>query len=505
VYQKRSETNSGFRCLCVMAALIVAFTVFLASCSKNDNGANEATNDGTGRQSEPNGGDGAEAAGNANANILDNFPDTDYGGYNFTVYMRDMVPHKTDFAAEGIIGEPINDTVYERNKKIGEKFNINVELVYYDAPDWQATGAQKAIKAGDDIYDLLALHGGGAFLLAQNNLILDLFEHMPHMDLDAPWWAADTIKNLSAFGKLYCVAGDISHMGLSGTGGVLFNKNLFGDLNIEYPYADVTGGKWTIDRFYSIVRGGASDLNGDGEMKLKDDRFGLEIRHDWDYPISVLYCGGDRVITIGEDGVPAIAAYNERTVDIFNKFFDLLSGNSVYMHIYKTVADNYPTDTAFRDGRALFYTTYLQDVINHRDLEYEIGILPMPKYSESTPKYYTNVDAGQNVFSVPVTAADTARTSMVVEALCAEGYASIMPAFYDVSLKTKYSRDDESEAMLDYIKDGRVYDYGYFNSTLAGDLAYIGQRLVNTKNPNFTSFYEKNEGKVQKNIDALNR
>ena len=78
-----------------------------------------------------------------------------------------------------------------------------------------------------------------------------------------------------------------------------------------------------------------------------------------------------------------------------------------------------------------------------------------------------------------------------------------MPAFYEVSLKAKYSRDDESSKMIDYIKDGSVYDYGYFNYSIVGDLAFAGQRMLASKNKNFTSFYEKNESKAQKNIDDL--
>ena len=181
-----------------------------------------------------------------------------------------------------------------------------------------------------------------------------------------------------------------------------------------------------------------------------------------------------------------------------------MNSGAAYIHDFGTDGA-YPVNTAFRSGRSLFYTTYLQDVIRHRDLEYEIGILPLPKYDDSTPKYYTNVDAGQNVFVVPVTVADTERTSIIVEALCAEGYNTVIPAFYDVSLKTKYARDDESSAMIDYIKDGWVYDYGYFNFPLAGDLAFIGQRLVTSRNPNFTSFYERLESQVQKRIDDLNQ
>ena len=435
----------------------------------------------------------------------DDLPESDFGGYDFRIYMRDYAVANADFYAENEVGEPLNDAVYNRNKKIGERFNINIEPVFYPNGEYDAASAQKSISAGDDVFDIAGVHGAGAFIMAGKNLALDWLENMPYVNFDKPWWIDDIRKNFSAFGKLYCMAGDISHTGLASTGCMLFNKNLFADLGIEYPYADVTEGKWTLDKFMSLVRSYYADLNGDGVMSVEDDRYGAEIRHEWDYPISVLYCGGDRVIAIGGDGTPELAVYNERTVDIFNKFFDMMNGEGAYLHIYSASGEDYPTNTAFRAGRSLFYTTYLRDIVFHRDLEYEIGILPLPKYDVSTPKYYTNVDAGQNVFAVPVTSADTVRTSIIVEALCAEGHYAIMPAFYEVSLKTKHARDNESSDMIDYIKDGRVYDYGYFNSSVAGNLAYTGRNLVMDKNPNFTSFYERESGKVQANIDALNK
>jgi len=501
--KKTKKINSISKNLCLIIVLIMIVTIIFNSCNNSD-ADNNNTNDGNGNTGQSQTGD-ENAISSAITSIPDNLPDKNYGGYNFRIYTRDLMPHKTDFWAEGETGDIINDAVYTRNKKIEERFNISIKLMLFVENDnWTGQTAQNAIQAGDDAFDILALHGAGAFLMAEKNFVFDLFENMPYIDFDAPWWAADTIKNLSAFGKLYCIAGDINHMGLSSTGCILFNKDLLKNLNIEYPYSDVVNNKWTLDKFTSIVKSGAADLNGDGKMVMGEDRYGLEIRHDWDYPISVLYCGGDRVVTIGEDGAPLLTAYNERTVDIFEKFFDMMNSDAVYIHNHSVVGD-YPVNTAFMSGQALFYTTYLQDVINYRGLEYEIGILPLPKYNESTPKYYTNVDAGQNVYSVPITQSDLERTSIIIEALCAEGYRTVMPAFYDVSLKTKYSRDDESLEMIDYIKDGRVYDYGYFNFPVTGDLAFIGQRLVNSKNPNFTSFYEKNEAAVQKKLDGLNQ
>ncbi|MCL1793020.1 MAG: hypothetical protein FWG34_04035 [Oscillospiraceae bacterium] len=489
------------RRLCLFAALIALSMAFACSCGNKEPGDGNDDIAGNIGQEGANEGDANEGQ---ESQVQDNLPERNFDGYDFVMYMRDDEHYNADMYAESEIGEAINDAVYKRNKKTEERFNINIVPMYYDKDEWDAASAQKTILAGEDSFDIVAAHGAGAFIMAQKNYAVDWFENMPHVNFDAPWWAADTIKNLSAFGKLYCITGDISHKGLASTGCILFNKDLFESLGIKYPYDEVLNGKWTVEKFMSIAKSGASDLNGDGAMTIGEDRYGVEIRHEWDYPISMLYCGGDRVISIGDDGAPQLAIYNERTVDIVDKLIDMLGDEAVYMHDLAKDG-NFPLNTAFRSGRSLFYTTYLQDVVNHRDLEYEIGILPLPKYEQSTPKYCTNVDAGQNVLSVPVTAADTERTSVIAEALCAEGSRLVMPAFYDVSLKTKYSRDDESSAMIDYVKEGRVYDYGYFNSSVSLDLAYVGQRLATTKNFNFTSFYEKLEAKVQKNIDDLNK
>ena len=367
--------------------------------------------------------------------------------------------------------------------------------------DWGASALQRIIQAGDDIYDIAAVHGAGAFSLAQSNFVLDWFENMPYVDFDAPWWSDDAIKNLAAFGRLYCVTGDITHLGLASTQSFLFNKDLFANLGLDYPYQDVLNGTWTLDKFIGLTKSAPADLNGDGQITPDADRFGLFMFNEWTYPISVLYSGGDRVITIDGGGTPELTIYNPRTVDIFDKFFDMMNTDgAAYI---PGISHSAAIDDMFTSGRSLFYAGVLSDVIKLRDMENEIGILPHPKYDANVPLYYSLVDAGQNVFVVPITAENTERTSIIVEALAAEGYKNIMPAFYEISLKTKHARDDESSAMIDFIRAGRIFDYGYYNNSVTGDLAYAGQRLVTGRNQNFTSFFERNETRVQRNIERL--
>ena len=52
--------------------------------------------------------------------------------------------------------------------------------------------------------------------------------------------------------------------------------------------------------------------------------------------------------------------------------------------------------------------------------------------------------------------------------LNAESYKTVIPAYYEVALKGKYSRDAESAEMLDLIFESRVIDIG--DSTLCGTI-----------------------------------
>ena len=101
----------------------------------------------------------------------------------------------------------------------------------------------------------------------------------------------DARKNLDVFGRLYCLAGDISHINLASTPAMVFNKTLFRNLSIEFPYQDVLDGRWTIDKCFSISKEFMQDLDGDGKMSENSDLFGMDITNPWGYATSVLYCG----------------------------------------------------------------------------------------------------------------------------------------------------------------------------------------------------------------------
>ena len=94
-------------------------------------------------------------------------------------------------------------------------------------------------------------------------------------------------------------------------------------------------------------------------------------------------------------------------------------------------------------------------------------------------------------------------SSILTEALNAETYKQVVPAYYDTALKVKLSRDAESAAMLDLLMESRVFDFGYMYNT---GIAFIVQDMVSTNKNNtesaFNSKYKSAEKEWAKIIDT---
>jgi ABC-type glycerol-3-phosphate transport system substrate-binding protein len=124
---------------------------------------------------------------------------------------------------------------------------------------------------------VLELHGAFAFVYAKEKYVLDWKTDLPYVDLDKPWWDKDFAGNLAIAGKLFAMTGDISHNSIGATFCMIFNKDLFDQYLIEYPYQTVIDGKWTFDRFAEIVKTASVDLNGDSKMTPEADLYGFTI------------------------------------------------------------------------------------------------------------------------------------------------------------------------------------------------------------------------------------
>ena len=95
-------------------------------------------------------------------------------------------------------------------------------------------------------------------------------------------------------------------------------------------------------------------------------------------------------------------------------------------------------------------------------------------------------------------------STIVAEALACESKYTVTGAYYDVNLKTKAARDEQSAAMLDIILDTRVYDLGWYYQFGGYNEAVMNLVRLNNKEQEFASMYEKKLKSAQKIVDKVN-
>ncbi|MCI8387261.1 MAG: carbohydrate ABC transporter substrate-binding protein [Clostridiales bacterium] len=434
--------------------------------------------------------------------IKEELPDVNYNGYTVRILMRNSTSPDWigDMFSDAETGEIISDAIYRRNAVVSERLGVKFELIRSSDNNYETDGVN-SILASDDAYDIIVPHARAAFVYAEQGLCLDWNTQLKYVDLDKPWWDQDARNSFEINDKLYAMVGDISYQALAQTDCMLFNQTIFDKYNEEYPYQKVIDGKWTFDEFSRLVKLCSEDVNGDGNYTPETDVFGY-VTYQWVGPIQALTNGGGRIVDKDENGKLALSINTPRNESVYEAYFKLLDTNNCYIELNRDDKSSiFDCRKVFAEGRSLFIDGALNDISYMRDMKEDFGIIPAPKYDEALDKYYTNVDSGTNLFIVPITVADTDCISAVLEALCAEGYREVIPAYYEVALQKKYSRDDLSVQMLNIIKDGRVFDIGYYYC--GGNLGSTGYHLVKEANHSFTSFYARNESAVKTNIEKI--
>jgi len=420
---------------------------------------------------------------------LGHIPQENMDGYEFRILSRKGMVD--DQYVEEETGDIINDAVFKRNETVKGYFNI--DIVSIESSSNTADDAISSILAGDDQYDIMLPHSRTAFQYAIQDALVN-FNDIKTIDTSKEWWSPDIIDSCNVNGHLYVLDGDISTHRLYYCFAMYFNKRIFDELGLEYPYQMVLDNNWTFDEFSKLVKKGSKDLNGDGLLKQEDDQLGYYTR-EWFGAIQVLYAGNQRIYAKDAAGIPRLTLNSPKTVQVFSDFFKLADSDDVFLQISP---GKVAKEDLFPAGRAMFADNDLGQAQQLRAMDDEFGILPWPKFS-ADDKYETVVNGHASLLTMPITVPDKQKSGKIIEALCALGNKEVIPAFYEVSLKTKFSRDTESEKMIDIIKDSIIYDLGYVSG---GTMNSVGATLANQSNHDFAQFYAQNESKAQ--VDLQN-
>lgn len=473
--------------------------MIILSCSSENQAETPTQNAGA------NGG-GTETAQNEEAapdvTIFDVLPERDFEGASFTIYvpLNPSSPVDKGTIAEEMTGEVFNDAVFNRNRQVEAKYNVQINAVYGQSWDSAVGDLRVDTRAGELRADVYFTHVFAGVAAKVSEGLLRTWEDVPHLDFEKPWWNQTVIQNLNIANKMFYIAGAMS---IQDSLVMIFNKDMIRDFEFENPYTLVREGKWTVDKLSAMASAAAKDLDGDGVMSPEHDQYGLEYGAAWQTP-SLMYASDLISVTLDGNGYPSINLLGERYINAYDKISELLWDESK-THLFggDTLEANDNPRMGIPSGRVLFVQWNLFNVHNLRHTEIDYGIIPLPKLNESQEKYISNSWTGMYALPVIIEENKLDMIGIVMESMSALGYTDVIPVYYDIVLKEKFVRDEESREMLDIILGNMVYDLGLNFQTGSSHPGFFVSSLFQKKNANYVSAVEKVMDKMIADYDKL--
>lgn len=374
--------------------------------------------------------------------------------------------NKYDISPEENSSDPLEDAVYRRDDKLQTELGIKFNNEYQPDFNLIATAVKNDVTAGTGEYHIVYQHMiDAARALAPGGYLHNLTD-LDYVDFDREWWDQDCKKGFMIGDGMMMVCGDLLPSSMLITASVLFNKNLFEENGWDMPYDDAREGKWTLDDMLELTKDQTKDLNGDGKTVYADDFFGVTA---WaaDADFNLFYGSGATMFSYDEDHLPVFEPDTDRLQQIYDKIYELLitqnSFHVIWAQYEKDPSMYTATIDVFRDGRALFFPTYLSTTTSLRDMVDDYGVLPNPKYDERQEDYLGFVNGSASMACVPDSLNDEnlAVAGYMLEALASSSYHMTTNTLYEVVAKSKNARDPESAEMVDIIIRHKVFDFGY--------------------------------------------
>ncbi len=427
----------------------------------------------------------------------DILPVEDFGGKSYRLVCYERVA--SDFISDEVNGDIVNDAVFERNAKIEETYKVKLEFTNGGPDGDMKNYVNNSILAGDNEFDVVSQHIIHMGKMATNKLLRNWYD-VPNIDFDHEWWSHCVKDNLTYNGVAYIALGDVLLNGLGYAMCVFYDTEKAESYNAGDIYGMVREGKWTFDKLKSIVKDVYTDLNGNG-LPDNEDFFGFCTGSG---TAVNAYCWSfDNPIMRTSNGKPEYVFMNDRTHEKLASLIEFLNNSEgVYYQSRESQTQSYDF---FANGHAMFIDGYVQaSFTKSRDLKADFGMVPYPKFDENQENYYTLVDGAHSGLAVPVTVPDEdlGFVGLITEALCKETKESVVPKYYEIALKEKYTRDDGSIEMLDLIMDSRTYDFGYIYDSWSGVLLKI-ENLTFADSTDVASWYAGIQSSVEAYYDTL--
>ncbi|MBQ3176601.1 MAG: hypothetical protein IJB52_02185 [Clostridia bacterium] len=429
--------------LCLLLALLM-----LSSVSCGDKTTAETTADtSAAAETEP-----------VDTSVKTNLPaDLDFAGASYRIHNLESTSYYDTLIAAEQTGDNLNDAIYNRDQKLMQDMNFVFEetIGNADAHGALVKETKNMIMSGDDAYDMYVLVDWSGYSVAQEGYALPI-SSIPYVDVSREYWSQSIHTDMSIGGKLYFAFGDHNLSTYDSVNVLLFNKAMALDLDLADHYETVLEGKWTLDLMEEYMHRASYDADGDGAWTEKD-RYGITSHSKQILPVFWV-ASGMRVIEKDEEDIPVFnLASNELFDTMYTRILSMMHND--HLLFMSDGFKDYANNTLFIEGGALYNVVRVAFLHNYRDMDIDYGIIPYPKWDTAQEEYHSRTE-GAFIHVYPTTLTQYELAGAVTEAMACASLNDVVPMYYDVVLKNKYTRDENSTAMLDLIYGNRVYDLG---------------------------------------------
>lgn len=404
---------------------------------------------------------------------LDNLPETmDFGGAQIR-FLSAEEKISIELTEDDDTGDVVNDAYWKRTEALEGRMNVDIFLAEQVGYLALTTTAQQSITANSDDYDVICGHTRYNIALAASNYMMNLNNHGfdEYIDITQPYWSDLYIDNVNYQDNLYWLAGDMTHNFISMIYSMFVNSTVWNNHYMdENIYDIVLEGNWTLDTLNKYAEGTYRDNNGDGAYD-NGDSYGI-VMQKGHILNGMTFAAGIEYTSIDADDNYSVALNSEHTVDTFSALHNLF-----YATTYGRMLANDEFDgtcvNMFTEDRLLFCPNTFSFASNEkiREMESDFYIIPFPKFDDTQENYRVNQYDGVPIYGVPTTLAldKIPMVASVLEAMCSMTSKMVIPVYYDVALKNKYSRDQTTAQMIDLIHDSITADFCFcWGDTVGG-------------------------------------
>ncbi|MBQ7921667.1 MAG: extracellular solute-binding protein [Clostridia bacterium] len=415
--------------------------------------------------------------------------DLDFGGETFTMAFQN---NSNNYYVEESDGTALSNAIYNRQKDT-ENF-LNVELKLYDPLKWE--DFTNHYKAGDDSAQLYLMD----CIFHVNDAVMGGYlynlDALPHVDFTADWWDREQMDNLK-LGKHTNIGS--SDFVLVHTNTIMFNRNMVEANNLEDPYELLFDGKWTMDKFFELSEAVSNDSNGNDVIDI-GDTFGFNYG-DGSQLIDFMTAAGIDTAKVDEEGIVQLVINTEKTAEWVEKMYKIYERPDIfYANCFKEKVDR----VSFADGNILFTASSPGNLVKAAEYEFTVGMLPYPKWNEEQEEY--RCLNWSNCLTVPGTIKNPDMVGAVLEYLSWHSSKEFVPAYYDQTLGTKYSEDEQTRKAVQLIFDSFVFDpaENYFAfSEGTSQFFYLGMQVGTYGEKDFASFCQTHEANARDTINKF--